>query len=132
MSLIFSPPAIILFLITLYGVAARAAEVECLSSYNEPIREEIASKLWPSGFRPTIGMCKEVYIHRTISKGDYEKVREIFKKSYRTVLDFHLWSSGGDVGESIKIGTLLRKYLLTAFAPYNITRILGSITSLLS
>jgi hypothetical protein len=123
MGLIFSRAAIILFLITLASVAARAAEVECLSSWDrkEPFPEEPASKFWPSGFRPTIGMCIEGYIHGTILKGDYEKVREIFRKSYRTLSLFTLWSPGGDVGESIKIGTLMRNYLMTAYAPRNIT-----------
>jgi hypothetical protein len=71
--------------IAVAGSALRAAEVECLNVYERknPIPEQLASKLWPSGFRPIKGMCSTGYIHGTIAKGDFEKVREFYRKNYR-------------------------------------------------
>jgi hypothetical protein len=126
-------PVIALLGIVVLGSALRAAEVECVNTYQEkdPIPEELASKLWPSGFRPIVGMCNAAFIHGTIAKGDFEKVREIYKKNYRTLQTFYLNSPGGDVTNAINIGKMMRKYLMSGNAPWrvvfnnNLSQVLG-------
>ena len=99
--------------------ASFGAEVSCLSKYDgtSSVAPEYLAKLWPSGFRPSPGMCRVAFLRGTIEKGDYEKFRAILRPNYRTLPHVKLSSSGGDVDESIKIGKLMRKYLLMAEAP---------------
>src|SRR5262249_8120296 len=79
--------------------------------------DDIAQKLWPSGFRPAAGMCKRGFIRGQIQKGDYEKVRALYGTSFRTMTILYLLSPGGDAEEAMRIGRLLRKYLTSAWAP---------------
>jgi len=107
----------LLFLV-ISGSPLRAAEVECARQYDgKPIPEESAQKLWPSGFRPVAGMCQYGYLHGTIAKGDYEKVRALLRLNQQTLNVFYFASPGGDVNETILIGRLFREYLITAWAP---------------
>jgi len=99
---------------------AHAAEVECVRKYeiSKPWPEDIAKAFWPSGFRPTAGMCEEGFLHGTIVKGDYEKVATLYRDNHRLLTAFHLLSPGGDAEEAMKIGRLFRRYLITAHAPF--------------
>jgi hypothetical protein len=107
-----------LLFLAISGSPLRAAEVECVRHYDgKPIPEEFAQKLWPSGFRPVAGMCKYGYLHGTIAKGDYEKVRALLRLNQQMLNVFYLASPGGDVNEAILIGRLFREYLITAWAP---------------
>jgi hypothetical protein len=95
-----------------------SAEVECLGKYDgHSIAPEYLLKFWPSGFRPSPGMCEEAFLHGPIEKGDYEKFLALLRPNYRYLNKVELDSPGGDVNEAIKIGKLIRKYLLTADAP---------------
>jgi hypothetical protein len=80
----------------------------------EIISEDNARKLWPSGFRPVPGMCQEAFLHGEIVKGDYEKLKAFYRKNHNVLNVFYLYSSGGDVLEAIKIGRLMRTFLMTA------------------
>jgi hypothetical protein len=71
-----------LFSIAMSGSPVRAAEVECDAPYDgHALPEDVAQKLWPSGFRPVVGMCRFAYFHGIILKGDYEKVRDFYRKT---------------------------------------------------
>jgi hypothetical protein len=113
------PVAIALLGIAVAGSTLRAAEIECINTYQgkTQIPEELLSKLWPSGFRPIIGMCSDGLIHGTITKGDFEKVREFYRRNHRVLQRFYLDTAGGDVIEAINIGTMMRKYLMSSKAP---------------
>jgi hypothetical protein len=116
----------LLFLV-ISGSPLRAAEVECVRQYDgKPFPEEYAQKLWPSGFRPVAGMCQYGYLHGTIAKGDYEKVRALLRLNQQELNLFYLASPGGDVNEAILIGRLFRAYLITAWAPQDISDLSGS------
>jgi len=79
--------------------------------------EEEARKAWPSGFRPTVGLCLQGFLHGTIVKGDYEKVAALYRANHRVLYNFALLSPGGDAEEAMKIGRLFRRYLVRAEAP---------------
>jgi len=51
---------------------AWAAEIGCESYYSNPVPEENAEKLWPSGARPSTGTCGVGFIRGEIVKGDFE------------------------------------------------------------
>jgi hypothetical protein len=99
--------------------STQAAEVGCDDIYegNAHRNEEQDKKLWPGGFRPEPGMCISGYLRGNISKGDFDKVRDLLAASHPFTTFFYLLSIGGDVDEAIKIGTLFRKYLIYARAP---------------
>ncbi len=80
------------------------------------ISEKLA-KFWPSGYRPTLESCYVGLLAGNIEKGDYERFRAFLREHYQSMWAVHLVSRGGDVGEAIKIGQLLRKYILHAAAP---------------
>jgi len=96
---------------------AHAAEVECREKYTEPSPEDLARTLWPSGFRPTVGMCERGFLHGTIVKGDYEKVAALYRANHKLLTFFSLQSPGGDATEAMKIGRLFRRYLISVEAP---------------
>jgi hypothetical protein len=96
---------------------ARAAEVRCLE-YVPEVPEPIAHKYWPSGKRPVTGVsCYEFLISGEITKGDYGKVATLYRANHPFISQVRLNSPGGDVEEAIKIGRILRRYLITAWAP---------------
>jgi hypothetical protein len=121
---------VVLCLLPITGVSVRAAEIGCFSRYGftpdgkrddtERIAEETARKLWPSGFRPAPGMCQWAFLHGTISRGDYDRVLAFYRQNHQVLNVFELSSPGGDVLEAMKIGKLMRKFLITAWAPYSI------------
>jgi len=99
---------------------ARAAEIECVGTIflgSGPIPEAAARQVWPSGFRPVPGMCATGYLHGIIVGGDFEKVSDFYKRNHRVLSMVKLWSSGGEVDVAIKIGRLMRKYLISVEAP---------------
>jgi hypothetical protein len=58
------------------GERAAAAEIECVAAIflgSERVSDEVAKKIWPSGFRPVAGRCAIGYVHGVIAKGDFEK-----------------------------------------------------------
>jgi hypothetical protein len=121
---------LVLCLLAITGVSARAADIGCFSRYGftpdgrqddtDRIAEEGARKLWPSGFRPAPGMCKWAFLRGTISKGDYDKVLAFYRQNHRLLNVFELSSPGGDVLEAVNIGKFMRKFLITAWASYPI------------
>jgi hypothetical protein len=71
--------AITFLLVMLGSQQIIAAEIGCDDTYQaEPIPDDIARKLWPSGFRPAAGMCQRGFIRGAISRGDYEKVQALY------------------------------------------------------
>lgn len=109
-------PIAVAFLLSLTA-QAECAEVGCDTVFDGHPREEFAKEAWPSGFRPTSGMCYSGFIRGIISKGDYDKVRELYARNHPLLGTFYLVSPGGDLSEALKIGAFFRKYLIAARAP---------------
>ena len=107
--------------------SARAAEIECEFAFygGANYGDEAARKRF--GFVPVEGLCISGYLHGNIAKGDFDKVLAFFRQNYPMLAYVILWSPGGDVDEAIKIGRLLRKYLVSTRAPSSI----GTMNSLL-
>jgi hypothetical protein len=57
------------------------------------------------------------FMRGTISKGDYEKVRDLYAKNHPLMYHFYLLSPGGDVDEAIKIWRFFRKYFIGVTSP---------------
>lgn len=98
--------------------SAHAAEIVCLQRHGDPPDEDVARKLWPSGFRPTMNSsCNIALMHGTIEKGDYERYRSFYRQHHRALQNVCLVSPGGDAEEATKIGRLVRRYLTSVTAP---------------
>jgi hypothetical protein len=141
----FSVLRLSLFILTVVSVAGAvpvsAAQVVCLAKWNRlldsvpvDLREDPAghvqgnparrlvvpdavAKWWPSGDYPDPDSCYVGLITGPIEKGDYAQFKKFLTAHYRYMYSVHLVSRGGDVEEAIKIGRLLRKYLLHSQAP---------------
>jgi hypothetical protein len=116
-------------LLSLSSSFVYGAEVGCIEVYDgKSIDEAAASQLRPAGFRPVAGMCKRAYIRGTITRGDYEKVRALYRASHPLLSVFALASEGGSVAEAMQIGNLFRNYLISANAPNRINDEPGFLT----
>jgi hypothetical protein len=62
------------------------------------------------------GACIEATLRGQIVRGDYEKVVEAISKSWPGLTMLELHSPGGSAMEALKIGRLVRKYLITTNA----------------
>jgi hypothetical protein len=100
---------------------ALAGEILCIQQWGDrgvpPISTEVASKAWPSGFRPSATSCKVALLRGLIARGDYEQYKAFYSHYHRALEVLLLVSEGGNAEEALKIGRLLRKYLLSVFAP---------------
>lgn len=100
-----------------------AADVGCHQRYlasGRPFPVERARKLWPSGRTPTSSTCSIAYIKGPITSGDFEKFVSFYRAQHPFVSTVLLQSPGGSVSEAMKIGRLLRRYLVEAKAPERI------------
>jgi hypothetical protein len=92
------------------GIPVRAADVSCVLDRNvQPSADDFFSDIAPPCF---FGLIRGVIV-----RGDYEKVLGFYTSNHPSLFGFFLFSSGGDVEDAIKIGRLLRKYLIIADAP---------------
>jgi hypothetical protein len=57
-----------------------------------------------------------------IRTGDYETVQTFFRKSWPALTMIELISDGGSAYEGMKIGRLMRKYLITSYVPRGRTK----------
>lgn len=106
-----------MFMLWAVGAApvAQPAEISCIATYsNGGPAADRANKMWPSGFRPTASSCATALMDGPIVNGDYERFRDFYRQHYRSLLNLYLMSPGGDVGEAIKIGRIVRRYMLSA------------------
>jgi hypothetical protein len=99
---------------------AYAGEVLCIQQWGDvpPISAEVAIKAWPSGFRPSAMSCKVALLRGLIERGDYEQYKAFYSHHHRALEALFLVSEEGNAEEALKIGRLLRKYLLSVFAPF--------------
>lgn len=88
-----------------------------VSGHHVLVIPERIAKWWPSGYRPKLSSCYVALFAGAIEKGDYERFKDFLKHHYRALWSIHLVSRGGDVDEALKIGRLLRKYMLHVQAP---------------
>jgi len=110
--------ALLVIVFMLFSLPARGAEISCLQAYDpQPLPEELASRLWPSGYRPGASACMQALLQGPIVRGDYEKVLAFVRQHHRALNVLYLHSTGGDVSEAIRIGRLVRKSLLNVWAP---------------
>jgi hypothetical protein len=61
--------------------------------------------------------CLSIFLRGRIEKGDYERFLSFYRPLHRTVRKLYLQSPGGDPEEAMKLGRLLRKYLVVVEAP---------------
>ena len=87
------------------AIPCKAAEISCLSYVDKGSTEKAP--------------CEAGIIRGEIVEGDYDKFVTFYSQSHPHLGTMHLQSPGGDVIEAIKIGRLLRKYFITAFAPFH-------------
>jgi hypothetical protein len=98
------------------SASAQSADVECALNIG-PVTEQQAKKLWPSGVTPTPETCEVGLLRGVISRGDYEKIVDLYSANHPFLHEFFLQSPGGNPYEAMKIGRLFRKYLISAWAP---------------
>ena len=92
------------------GIPVRAADISCVLDRNvQPSTDSYFADIAPPCF---YGLIRGVIV-----RGDYEKVLGFYRSNHPSLFGFLLISSGGDVEDAIKIGRLLRKYLIMADAP---------------
>jgi hypothetical protein len=109
------------FLLLVQSLATNAAEFTCVGEYSRygspPVAEVIASKLWPSGYRPLPTSCESILLQGSLENGDFERFRAFYRQHHRAVRNLYLISSGGNVEEALQIGRLVRRYLISVWAP---------------
>ncbi len=77
-----------------FSLHARAAEVRCIDHYSIPLQAELLARRWPSGARPNKDACNHALILGPIQAGDYEKVRDLYRKNHPFLYSFSLASPG--------------------------------------
>lgn len=115
--------AVLVIGILLLGCAsAPAAMVRCATDghYNVNQTDDWFIMRWPSGVRPTDKTCSEGFIFGAIEKGDFEKVAKFYRANHPFLYSFKIVSQGGNAAEAMKIGRLIRKYMLYVSAPLRI------------
>jgi hypothetical protein len=110
--------AILVLLIGILADAAMtsAAEIDCVFEGDIPgVSMEVFHKLQLSD--PLQGKCVWAELRGQIVRGDYDKLHTMMTKSWPllTLLDLH--SPGGSAAEALRIGRLIRRYLITTNAP---------------
>ncbi len=97
--------------------SAKAAQIACADTFvAENFKGDIRD-FYPSGREPTQSSCLSILIRGEIELGDSNKFLQILRRNHPFVNSVFLISQGGSVEESIKIGRLIRRYLLATFAP---------------
>jgi hypothetical protein len=139
--------ALFLFSMLMQGSSrARASEISCAITWNELSDDEKPKNfagyfdetfghydaptlaedepsydsLWPSGRRPNPTTCVGILIKGKIETGDAAKFLELLGPNYPFVKKVFLWSPGGYVAEAMRIGRIIRKNMLTTWAPVEV------------
>jgi hypothetical protein len=96
--------------------AASGAELICTVEGDLP---GAAADLYykPRNGDPLTGKCIWAALRGNIEAGDYEKLQKLIRNSWPRLLLVDIESNGGSVYEALKIGRLLRKYLITTTVP---------------
>lgn len=124
----------IVFLTLFLGFPARAGDIGCDADVNH----DSGVELWRSmGIRSSdpfealvphedilphtrsvsLKSCSLAYFWGTITVGDSEKFKRLLSQKRPFLRGVRLNSPGGDVTEAMKIGRLLRRYLIQVWAP---------------
>lgn len=107
--------------IAVAGPDAGAAVIECLSQVGddlgrlEPWLEERGIEI-----RPSPETCTAIGIRGVINRGDAREFERLVQESRPWIMTVYLASEEGLVSEAMQIGRLVRKHLLTTWAPSEI------------
>jgi hypothetical protein len=96
---------------------AGAAQITCIWHYGDG-GKGAESEVWPPGFRPKPEACRKARIMGNIENGDYQRYLAFYRLHHPVLTNLQIVSPGGDAEEAMKIGRLVRKYLLTVEAPF--------------
>lgn len=105
---------IILSAIFVRSQSTAAAELVCLI---EGFPEDDTLYHKPAPNQPLTGKCIKAALRGRIVTGDFEKVRSLIHESWPRLLILELESNGGSVYEALKVGRLIRKFLVTTYVP---------------
>ena len=113
--------------------SAIAAEIQCSDTYAISNLDNLSfwKKRYPSGRMPTKTTCDSILIYGDIVAGDSDKFSKILHDNNPFIAFVYLASSGGSVEEAIKIGTMVRKYMLTTVAPTRLGNLNDSVHGIL-
>ena len=100
---------------------AHAAEVSCAQSWGSEANDAYIPEWFPSGRRPNASNCRAVLIRGNIEAGDYSKFAYFLGQNHPFVEFVVLVSAGGQGDEALKIGRMIRQYLLKTRAPYHVS-----------
>ncbi len=99
---------------------AHAGQITCAANWwftPAPYQAEVTQALWPSHGLPYPAFCQELYFQGEIVAGDYEKLETSVNANHPYLAKMYIASPGGDLVEAMKIGRLIRKYLIEVEAP---------------
>jgi len=104
--------------LVLEAAGVGAAEITCLRRYGDnPGGAKAIKAAWPSGFRPSDNTCSWALIRGPIETGDHERFLAFYRQHHPGLASLDLLSPGGKVDEAIKMGRVVRKYLISVRAP---------------
>jgi hypothetical protein len=119
----FSKIALIVFGL-LFALDAKAGEISCAANWwrtLEPYNMTRIEGLWPSGRFPRPAACQAAFFQGAIVKGDFDRVVQFISEHHPFLHQLLISSPGGDVDEAMRIGRLVKRYLLYVQAPGEIT-----------
>ncbi len=99
----------------LFAAGAHAADVSCAALASGT---EGGSPGYPTGRKPTDKTCIAAYLDGPIQRGDFDKLSALVRANHPFLADLYVNSPGGDAAEAMRIGTLVRKLLVSVEAPF--------------
>ncbi len=113
-----------IMLLNFIGYQADAATISCLNEWKnfsddlpQGFRDKIEIALNSHSLTPEKGKCSTALLQGEIEKGDAAEFKGFLISNFPHLHSIVLNSSGGLVEEGMKIGGLVRKYLLSTRAP---------------
>ena len=92
---------------------ASALDMSCLHVWSANTQSADLSKWFPSGRRPILGTsCYTAHLKGKIVVGDADEFARLLREHHPFLTAVGLTSPGGDVAEAMKVGRMIRRYLL--------------------
>ena len=90
-----------------------ALDMSCLHVWSANTQSADLSKWFPSGRRPILGTsCYPAHLKGKIVVGDADEFARLLREHHPFLTAVGLTSPGGDVAEAMKVGRMIRGYLL--------------------